>query len=68
MKKILVILLAVLVLTVASAVWILRVTGPTDPAALLPAEAVALASLPDLHAAPRAGRKQFSPKLAPSRR
>jgi hypothetical protein len=48
MKKILVILLAVLVLTAASAYWILRVTGPTDAAALLPAEAVALASLPDL--------------------
>ena len=48
MKKILVILLAVLVLIVASAFWILRATGPTDAAALLPAEAVALASLPDL--------------------
>ena len=48
MKKIFVILLAVLVLIVASALWILRATGPTDAAALLPADAVALASLPDL--------------------
>jgi Protein of unknown function (DUF3352) len=48
MKKVFVILLSVLILTVASAFWILRVTGPTDAAALLPAEAVALASLPDL--------------------
>jgi Protein of unknown function (DUF3352) len=48
-KKVLVILLAVLVLGAASAVWIMRgAAGPTDAAALLPAETVALASLPDL--------------------
>ena len=48
MKKILLILLAVLVLVAASAFWILRETGPTDAGALLPAETVVLASLPDL--------------------
>jgi Protein of unknown function (DUF3352) len=49
MKKILVILLAVLVLGVGYAFWIMRTTaGPTDAATLLPAETVALASLPDL--------------------
>ncbi len=48
MKKIFVILLAVLVLIAASAFWILRGTGPTDAAVFLPAETVALASLPDL--------------------
>ena len=48
MKKIFVILLAVLALIAASATWILWATGPTDAAALLPAETVALASLPDL--------------------
>jgi hypothetical protein len=54
MKKIFVILLAILVLIAASALWILRATGPTDAAALLPAETVALASLPDL---PRSGAR-----------
>ena len=48
MKKYFVILLALLVLTAASAFWILRGNGPTDAAEFLPAETVALASLPDL--------------------
>ncbi|HEY5768697.1 MAG TPA: DUF3352 domain-containing protein [Terrimicrobium sp.] len=49
MKKILLIVLAVLVLVAGSAFWILRGTaGPTDAAVLLPAETVFLASLPDL--------------------
>ena len=48
MKKYFVILLGVLVLTVASAFWILRGNGPTDAAEFLPAETVALAILPDL--------------------
>ncbi|HEY5705262.1 MAG TPA: hypothetical protein VIS96_06785 [Terrimicrobiaceae bacterium] len=48
MKKIFVILLIVLALITASAVWIMRSAGPADAAALLPAETVALASLPDL--------------------
>ena len=48
MKKIFVILLVVLVLVTASALWIMRGAGPSDAAALLPAETVAFASLPDL--------------------
>ena len=48
MKKIFLILLAVLVLAAASTFWIVRETGPTDAAVLLPAETVVLASLPDL--------------------
>ncbi len=48
MKKIFVILLVVLVLVTASAFWIMRGAGPSDAAALLPAETVAFASLPDL--------------------
>lgn len=48
MKKIFVILLAILVLFAAYAVWTLRDTGPADAAELLPTETVALASIPDL--------------------
>ena len=48
MKKIFLILLALLVLAAASTFWIVRETGPTDAAALLPAETVVLASIPDL--------------------
>jgi hypothetical protein len=48
MKKILIILLAVLFLFAAYAVWSLRDTGPVDAAELLPAETVALACIPDL--------------------
>jgi hypothetical protein len=48
MKKIFVILLVILILFAASAVWFLKDTGPADAAELLPAETVALASIPDL--------------------
>jgi hypothetical protein len=49
MKKILVILLALLILGAASALWIMRTgAGSTDAATLLPAETVFFASLPDL--------------------
>jgi Protein of unknown function (DUF3352) len=48
MKKIFVILLAILILFAAYAVWTVRDTGPADAAELLPSETVALASIPDL--------------------
>ncbi len=51
MKKIFVIsaiLLVALVSIVVSALWITRGSGPADAAALLPADTVAMASLPDL--------------------
>lgn len=48
MKKILVILLAILVLFAAYAVWSIRETGPIDAAELVPGETVAFASIPDL--------------------
>ena len=48
MKKIFVILLAILALLAAYAVWFVKDTGPVDAAQLLPAETVALASIPDL--------------------
>jgi hypothetical protein len=48
MKKIHVILLAVLIVILASALWVIRRNGPSDAAALLPADTVALATLPDL--------------------
>ena len=51
MKKIFVIsaiLLVGLVSIVVSALWITRGSGPAEAAALLPADTVAMASLPDL--------------------
>lgn len=48
MKKIFVTLLAILVLFAAYAVWFLQEKGPVDAAELLPAETVAMASIPDL--------------------
>lgn len=48
MKKILAILLVILAIFAGYAVWTTRDTGPADAAELLPAETVALASIPDL--------------------
>jgi Protein of unknown function (DUF3352) len=48
MKKILAILLVILAIFAGYAVWTTRDTGPAEAAELLPAETVALASIPDL--------------------
>jgi len=48
MKKVLTILLVILFVLAASVLWIWRSMGVTDAAMLVPAETVALASLPDL--------------------
>jgi hypothetical protein len=48
MKKLLVIALVVLIVLVGSVVWVLRGMGVSDAALLLPAETVAVVSLPDL--------------------
>ena len=48
MKKILLVVLALLIVLAGSALWIRRSMGVTDAALLLPAETVILASLPDL--------------------
>lgn len=48
MKKVLLIALAVLVVIVASVLWVVRGMGTSDAAVLLPAETVAMVSLPDL--------------------
>lgn len=48
MKKVLLILLAVVILIVGSVLWVLRGMGVSDPALLLPEETVALAAIPDL--------------------
>jgi hypothetical protein len=48
MKKLLIIAFVVLLVLVGSVLWVLRGMGVSDPALLLPAETVAVASLPDL--------------------
>ena len=48
MKKIFILLLAILVLFAGYAVWSLKDAGPTDAAELVPAETVAFACIPDL--------------------
>ena len=48
MKKLLLIALAVLVVLVGSVLWVIRGMGVSDAALLLPAETVAVVSLPDL--------------------
>jgi hypothetical protein len=48
MKKIFILLLAILVLCAGYAVWTLKDSGPADAAELVPAETVAFASIPDL--------------------
>lgn len=48
MKKVLFILLAVVIVLAGSVLWVLRGMGVSDAALLLPAETVAMASLPDL--------------------
>jgi len=48
MKKILLVVLVIVIVLAGSALWIWRGQGVTDAALLLPAETVALASLPDL--------------------
>jgi hypothetical protein len=48
MKKIIILLLVVLVLFTAYAVWSIRETGPVDAAELVPGETVAFACIPDL--------------------
>lgn len=48
MKKVLTVLLAVIFVVSVSVIWIWRNMGVSDAALLLPAETVALASLPDL--------------------
>ncbi|HEY5953385.1 MAG TPA: hypothetical protein VIT18_03420, partial [Terrimicrobiaceae bacterium] len=48
MKKAIILLLAVLVLCAAYAVWSTRETGPVDAAELVPGETVAFACIPDL--------------------
>ncbi len=48
MKKILVVVLALILVVAGSVLWIWRSMGVTDAALLVPAETVAFASLPDL--------------------
>ncbi len=48
MKKVLLIALAILIVIAGSVLWVLRGMGVSDAALLLPAETVAMASLPDL--------------------
>lgn len=48
MKKVLLVALVILIVLAGSVLWILRGMGVTNAALLLPAETVALASLPDL--------------------
>jgi hypothetical protein len=48
MKKVLLIVLVALIVVAGSVFWVVRRMGVSDPALLLPAETVALVSLPDL--------------------